>query len=308
MKIKKEIAFVILHYNVIDETFNCVESIKKTIDSENYQIVVVDNYSPNKSGEVLQKKYRGDSFVSVILSEKNLGFAKGNNLGMEYARENFDVDFICCVNNDTLLEDKNFLAGIKDIYSRSGAAVIGPKIILRNGEIQKFPDEMKTVKIYEHSMHDAKIISEYGYVPGFLGWLKRQKWAQWINSLKYKSRKKFAGKPKSYYEQEHKNIILHGSCLIFTPAFFSKLTGFCPDTFLYCEENILFVDLMDNGLTNIYSPKIQMRHLEDAATDSIVKDEKEKNKFIESNRADSLQVLIRKLKESKFFAEEKKKT
>lgn len=75
-----------------------------------------------------------------------------------------------------------------------------------------------------------------------------------------------------------------------------------------CEENILFVDLMDNGLTNIYSPKIQMKHLEDAATDSIVKNEKEKNKFIESNRADSLQVLIRKLKESKFFAEEKKKT
>lgn len=70
MKSKKEIVFVILHYNAIDETFNCVESIQKTIDVESYQIIVVDNCSPNKTGEILQKKYRGDSSVSVILSEK----------------------------------------------------------------------------------------------------------------------------------------------------------------------------------------------------------------------------------------------
>lgn len=62
----------------MEETINCVSSIRKNIDTSNYHIIVVDNASPNKTGFQL-KKYGDDSTVTVLLSEKNLGFANGNN-------------------------------------------------------------------------------------------------------------------------------------------------------------------------------------------------------------------------------------
>ena len=48
---KYKIGFVVLHYNAIKETIDCVESIKKRIDTNKYYIVVVDNASPNHTGE-----------------------------------------------------------------------------------------------------------------------------------------------------------------------------------------------------------------------------------------------------------------
>ena len=69
-----KIAFVILHYNVVDETEKCIESILTRCDADNYSIVVVDNCSLNGSGEKLYKKYQDESKVHVILNKKNLGF------------------------------------------------------------------------------------------------------------------------------------------------------------------------------------------------------------------------------------------
>ena len=72
-------AFVILHYNVLEETEKCIESIKTRCDADDYAIIVVDNKSPNDSGSILNKKYADDTKVAVILNDKNLGFANGNN-------------------------------------------------------------------------------------------------------------------------------------------------------------------------------------------------------------------------------------
>lgn len=50
---KIKVAFVILHYQAIEMTIKCINSLYKTFDiSENF-IVVVDNASPNKSGNEL---------------------------------------------------------------------------------------------------------------------------------------------------------------------------------------------------------------------------------------------------------------
>ena len=71
-----DIAFLILHYNVVQETINCVNSIVDNIDSNNYNIVIVDNGSPNKSGDTLLEHFKNNSKVHVIINDTNLGFAK----------------------------------------------------------------------------------------------------------------------------------------------------------------------------------------------------------------------------------------
>ena len=76
--------FVILHYQSLEETDVCVRNILKKLPNRG-KIFVVDNGSPNGSGEALQEKYRDAPDVTIILTGKNLGFARGNNVGFREA-------------------------------------------------------------------------------------------------------------------------------------------------------------------------------------------------------------------------------
>ena len=124
-KSKIEIAFVILHYLVEEETQKCIQSIKENIDSENYRIVIVDNNSGNGTYELLQNLYRDDKKIILLHNDKNEGFARGNEKGIEFIRSNYNTEYICCLNNDVyLLEVKlnldllilNYLSFLRLIY------------------------------------------------------------------------------------------------------------------------------------------------------------------------------------------------
>ena len=103
---------------------------------------------------------------------------------------------------------------------------------------------------------------------------------------------KVDSKDSSFFETEHANVVLHGCCLIFTPVFFEHFSGFSPDTFLYREEEILYIDISSVGLNNIYSPKIYIKHLEDAATNSLFDNNYKKLIFVTKNKIKSTRVLI----------------
>ena len=83
----EKVAFVILHYNVPETTRQCVASVRALKCRVIKKIVIVDNGSPDGSGRILAADYAKDPDITVILTEKNLGFAKGNNVGYQYARE-----------------------------------------------------------------------------------------------------------------------------------------------------------------------------------------------------------------------------
>src|SRR5699024_3362440 len=98
--VKAEIGFVILHYQVLQETLACIASIEAHIDTANYAIIVVDNASPNGSGKILAKRFVNSERVQVIVNEENLGFSQGNNVGYRCAKA-LGCTFICLCNNDT---------------------------------------------------------------------------------------------------------------------------------------------------------------------------------------------------------------
>lgn len=80
--------------------------------------------------------------------------------------------------------------------------------------------------------------------------------------------------------------------LDFYPPFFEKLNGFHPDTFLYREEELLYFMVKDAKLTTLYCPELQIRHLEDASTNSIAANDDERKKLYIKNQIDSLKILI----------------
>lgn len=296
-----KITFVILHYNAIEETINCTASIQKSIDTDNYHIIIVDNASPNNTGIQLREKYKNDPTVSVLITEKNLGFANGNNVGIAYAREQLQSSFVCCTNNDTLLEQTDFYNRLMESYESIHAAVIGPKIILKSGEIQRLPDKLLTLAEYQHQLDECQKVLNRDPVQSIKEELYGFKIVRALSNWKHKLKGDIPSSQANddeYYDEQHVDVILHGCCLIFTPAFFDKLSGFCADTFLYHEEDLLYIDVMENGLHTLYDPKLQMRHLEDASTNTIVKTSREKREFLARHKSQSLGVLIERLKKT----------
>lgn len=287
-----DIVFVILHYNTIKETENCIQSIKENIDTDLYHIIVVDNCSPNNTGLILQQNFKEDEKVTIIMSKENIGFARGNNIGIDYAKSYLHPAYICCLNNDTLLEQQDFFETIVNEYINNKVALIGPKVVLKNGEVQSFPKNLRSIKEYKSEL------AYYINKKSLKNMLKRLlKKVPCIVLLRNKLIKR-----NNRVDNNIHDVVLHGCCLIFTPTFFTKLNGFNEKTFLYREEELLYLSIIKNDLHTLYSDKVNIKHLEDAATDSLFSNDSEKNEFIRKHQIDSLKILISELKEYKNVA------
>ena len=95
----KTVAVLLINYNGIDDTIECVNSLLESKTTANLEIVIVDNGSNNQEADRLEKLYPK---FHIIKSEKNLGFAGGNNLGINYLmRQN--IDYLLMLNNDTVV-------------------------------------------------------------------------------------------------------------------------------------------------------------------------------------------------------------
>ncbi len=90
------VSILTVQYNQIDMTLQFLESISQ-IEYDNYEVVVVDNASAEDSTDRLKRKMPE---ATIIRSDVNLGFAGGNNLGLEKCRG----ELVLFINNDTEVE------------------------------------------------------------------------------------------------------------------------------------------------------------------------------------------------------------
>lgn len=290
---KLNIVFVVLNYNIFDETINCIDSIKKNIDTDKFHVVLVDNISPKNVGIKLEEYYRNDECVTVILNNENIGFAKGNNVGIAYVRKKYDTEFICCINNDTLLEQIDFYTVLKAKYEESQAAVIGPKIILNDDSIQPICTELLSIDEYKKQLDD---LLNNNFSRKVKSYLLNYDFIRYCNNLRHKimDNDKIVGKNTDDY---YKDVVLHGSCLIFSKIFFNSLDGFNPKTFMFREEELLYISVIDKGMNTMYCPDLKIRHLEDRSTDSVYQTNSIKSKFLCEQQIKSLSILIEALRD-----------
>ncbi len=94
------VSIILLNYNGEKYISQCIKSILKS-DYNNFELIVVDNNSSDHSIEIVKQEYI-DNRIRIIQSDKNLGFAGGNNLGAEYAKGKYFV----LLNIDTIVDPK----------------------------------------------------------------------------------------------------------------------------------------------------------------------------------------------------------
>lgn len=279
--------FVILHYLTDKDTIECIKSIEKLDDAENVSIIVVDNYSNNGSIERVEQFTKSFVNCSIIKNKENLGFARGNNIGYAYAIQTYSEACVVILNNDTLIEQKDFLKRVDNSYKENSFAVMGPDIISlvdkgHQNPMGKVPNRKKLKKqIFKFKV--LLILSELGIYNGL----------QRIFGVR--------GKLNTVLKKKGSSAVLldqalHGACLIFSPIFTVKMKeAFCPETFLYKEEFILQKICEKNNLKMFYDSSIEIYHKEDSSTNMAVSTAKAKREFLLKNLIKSGKVLLKYL-------------
>jgi len=117
------VSIIMLNWNSIDDTRECLESLKK-ITYPNYDIIVVDNGSEGDDANLLSSEY--GSQTMIISNAENLGFPEGNNVGIRQALKK-GSDFCLLLNNDTTV-DPEFLTELVKAAKDPSIGVAGSKI------------------------------------------------------------------------------------------------------------------------------------------------------------------------------------
>lgn len=132
-----KISIIIVNWNTVDLLKRCLDSLK--LDAE---IIIVDNGSTDGSQKMIKGyKIQNTKYdIQLIENQANLGFAKGNNIGIGQAKG----EYIMLLNSDTVVKEGaieklvNFLEENKDI------SIVGPRLLNQDGTRQAscgfFPD------------------------------------------------------------------------------------------------------------------------------------------------------------------------
>lgn len=288
---EKKCCFIILHYQTIKETLECIQSIKNMNDQNDIGIIVVDNASPNGSGKTLQTRFENDEQVLIVCNERNEGFSRGNNIGCRVAQSMWNPSFYIITNNDTIFQQKNFLELISREYQRSDFAVLGPDILRECDHLHQSPIAMTPPTLLRVDFTIVINYLIYKLLPLSYGFMKKY----------YQGAKTSPAHVHAYgYDEYQKNVCLMGACMIFSKAFVEKKQCvFEPETQFYYEEYILSLYCRENHQTTIYNPDIKVLHTEGAATENVSVLEKEKIKFRIKNILEAARIYRNCLLKSK---------
>lgn len=121
-----ELGIVVVTYNTKDYLERCLKSLFEHTNANSY-VVVVDSGSTDGTGKMLEEKF----FDKVeLLSEDNIGYAKGVNLGMKFIKDRYpEISFLCFMNADIEFTKDWDIPLLQLLSSDKKIAAVGPKMI-----------------------------------------------------------------------------------------------------------------------------------------------------------------------------------
>lgn len=272
--------FIILHYKNFKDTLECINSIKSKLLTKNYNIIIVDNGSLDETTKKLRELEEIEKEIDIIFLDENMGFAKGNNIGCKYAIDKYSPEILIVINNDTLIIQNDFLDKIEKKYLETKFDILGPYI---EGKDKK-PQNPYLNVIYGKKQIIKNLLKVKIYLL-----------LEFLNlTILRKILKKFKNQKEKYnYLIEKRGVALMGAALVFSRKYYEKYKDiFYNETFMYCEEDILFYQIRKDNLISIYDPTIKIFHKEESTTNKLSKSSKEQRIFKLKNQYKSLKVYL----------------
>lgn len=273
------IGIVILNYNNIENTINCIKSIYQHVTNCDFALCVIDNNSTPQVIEAIREELIPHSgyteltardpypeklpLLTYLLNDKNEGYARGNNLGLNFLKNYTEIEYYLILNNDILLT-MDILTPLKQYMNQNtNIGVVSPLLYDKNGNID-----------YECARYEKK---------------KRDFILRVFRFLKLKDKNKILKNHPNYLNLKEISIELpSGSCMMFRRDIFEKIGFFDTNTFLYYEEDILWKRLKRIGSRSILLPQISCIHLGACSTS------KSSSNIISKAYCDSMLYYLRK--------------
>lgn len=124
-----QVSIIIVNYNTFGLTCNCIRSIKAITGLLEYEIILVDNASKDVAPAEFLREFPD---LVLVESETNVGFAAGNNLGIERAKG----EYILLLNSDTVLKNDAITICRDFLIKNAGVGAVTARLEYPDGAIQ----------------------------------------------------------------------------------------------------------------------------------------------------------------------------
>jgi len=245
------LSIIILSYNTKELTRRCIESLvqqyKEELENGEIEIIVVDNGSKDGTIEILKsirlaqdpefiegqvqndKRDSGSSTrmtrkITIIQNEKNLGFAKGCNIGSKKSKGKY----ILFLNSDTETLDRGFLKMTEFLDANSTIGILGGKLLNPDSSPQPSAGKFYT------------LFNLFLMLTGMEVFLGIRKSPNTISKVDWVS----------------------GGCMMVKKSLFEKLSGFDENFFMYIEDMEMCFRANKLGSATYFYPDVKVLHKE----------------------------------------------
>ena len=225
-----DISIITINYNGLKDTCELIDTLP--LENDKLEVIVVDNASLQDEASIIEQRYPR---VTVVRSSKNLGFAGGNNLGIQASHGRY----LFFINNDTIIETKNeeqrnnFLQPlIERLESSDKIGMVCPKIRFSWGN---------------------HLIQYAGYTP--------------LSSITMRNRSiGFGEEDHGQYDTPHQTPYAHGAAMLVKREVINRV-GMMPECFfLYYEELDWSMMIRRAGYEIWFDPSFTVYHKESQST------------------------------------------
>lgn len=259
----QQVGVVILNYNNTHDVKKCIDSALKYTPTDIAKYVIIDNGSrecvKDEIHRFLAKKTKSYQCISekgtnvleqitYICLPKNIGYAGGNNVGIDFLCQFENISHIMILNSDILFTEDIITPLLVERSTKTNVGVICPLLYRSNGDIEyccarkncssiclSLAFSYIFARIYRKMIADSYILLNE---PDLL--------------------------KKPYFEID----LPSGSCMLMDKSVIKQIGGFDNNTFLYYEENILFEKFKKLHLKNYIVPSVSCIHVGGSTTNS----------------------------------------
>ncbi len=219
-----KLSVIIVSYQVRHYLAQCLDSLQRALKDLESEVIVVDNHSSDDTVAYIRKNY---SWVRVIASNHNLGFAKANNIALRLAKG----EYVLFVNPDVVVAENTVKECVDVLAEHPETGALGVCMLNRDGtraleSRRGIPTPMTAFykmsglcKIYPKSRRFGRY---------YMGWLP------WDVPVEIE--------------------IVSGAFTMLRTSVMREMNGYDEEYFMYGEDIDLSYRLLKAGYKNLYLP------------------------------------------------------
>ncbi|MFH1051457.1 MAG: glycosyltransferase family 2 protein [bacterium] len=227
---KQSTDIVIISYNTLNHTLECIKSINQTAKDIINLIIVVDNGSTDGTLDAIKSKYPD---IKLISNNENLGYARAVNIGVKSSNS----DFVIISNNDVIYPNDSIEYLLEYLIENTKVGAVGPQQLYPDGDYQYSFGDLPGTKLGLKKLFLINHFQEY---------LKKKNWRN----------DRAITKQVPY---------LDGAVIATKRIAFDEVEGFDEDYFFYTEEADYCHKLKQKGWAIIHNPKALVTHFRGAS-------------------------------------------